>query len=85
MKIAKWGNSLAVRIPKELAEELNLAVGTEVTIRGGRRNTLVLDVEESAAQKRAAAIERIREMRVPVPEGFKFDRDEANERGGPYE
>ena len=27
VKIAKWGNSLAVRIPKRLADELGLAPG----------------------------------------------------------
>jgi antitoxin MazE len=28
--IAKWGNSLAVRIPKHLAKEINLAEGSQV-------------------------------------------------------
>ena len=31
--IQKWGNSLAVRIPAALAEELNVAAGTPVEIR----------------------------------------------------
>ncbi|PSO79002.1 MAG: AbrB/MazE/SpoVT family DNA-binding domain-containing protein [Cyanobacteria bacterium QH_9_48_43] len=30
--ITKWGNSLAVRIPKHLAEEANLQEGTQVSI-----------------------------------------------------
>ena len=30
--IKKWGNSLAVRVPKELAKSLNLVEGKKVTI-----------------------------------------------------
>lgn len=31
-KVAKWGNSLAVRLPKYLAEELGLTAGTMVDL-----------------------------------------------------
>lgn len=31
-QISKWGNSLAIRIPKAVASEVNLSVGSEVTI-----------------------------------------------------
>jgi antitoxin MazE len=30
--IAKWGNSLAIRIPQNLAKEINLAEGSEVEL-----------------------------------------------------
>lgn len=30
--IAKWGNSLAVRIPQDLAKEMNLTEGSEVEL-----------------------------------------------------
>ncbi len=33
VKVQKWGNSLAVRIPKALAEEAGLEVGNEVELR----------------------------------------------------
>jgi antitoxin MazE len=32
-KIQKWGNSLGVRIPKPLAEQLGLAEGSQVDLR----------------------------------------------------
>lgn len=37
-RISKWGNSLAVRIPRALAEEAGLAEGSDVelTLRDGR-------------------------------------------------
>ena len=31
-KVQKWGNSLGVRIPRGLAEEVGLWVGTEVSL-----------------------------------------------------
>ncbi|MBV9389761.1 MAG: AbrB/MazE/SpoVT family DNA-binding domain-containing protein [Chroococcidiopsidaceae cyanobacterium CP_BM_ER_R8_30] len=31
--VAKWGNSLAVRIPQNLAKELHLAEGAEIALR----------------------------------------------------
>ena len=33
VRIAKWGNSLALRLPKPLADELGLAAGTEVDVK----------------------------------------------------
>lgn len=40
-KVAKWGNSLAVRLPKPLADDLGLIPGREVEVRqDGRRLTL---------------------------------------------
>ena len=37
-RISKWGNSLAIRLPKPFAEELGLGEGAEVeiTVRDGR-------------------------------------------------
>jgi len=31
-KVQKWGNSLAVRLPREMAEKFNLGEGTPVSI-----------------------------------------------------
>ena len=39
--IQKWGNSLAIRIPAALAEELNVAAGTPVEIRTAHGSILV--------------------------------------------
>jgi antitoxin MazE len=32
-RVQKWGNSLAIRIPKKLAEEVDLAQGSPVDLR----------------------------------------------------
>jgi antitoxin component of MazEF toxin-antitoxin module len=47
-KIAKWGNSLAVRLPKPLAEDLGLVPGREVDL--GREGTR-LTIETAPGRK----------------------------------
>jgi antitoxin MazE len=76
MQIAKWGNSLAVRIPSAVVEALDLKEGEhiEVTIAGRREFGISRD------RSREKAIEQIRRLRRPLPPGFKFSRLEANER-----
>jgi antitoxin MazE len=76
MQVAKWGNSLAVRLPKVVVEALKLKEGDEIeiTVAGGRR------FEVSRDSRREKALERLRTLRRPLPPGFKLDREEANER-----
>lgn len=76
MQVAKWGNSLAVRIPKAVVDEMKLKEGDDVHIRwtGDREFELTRD------DSREQAIERIRKLAKPLPPGWKFDRDEANAR-----
>jgi antitoxin MazE len=80
MRVSKWGNSLAVRLPAALVEEMKLKEGDDVEIiaRGRRR------IEVSPDERRRQAIEEMRRLAVPLPPGYKFDREEANARG-PYE
>lgn len=75
MQVAKWGNSLAVRIPSAVVEALDLKEGDhiEISVVGDRRFEIERD------RGREAAIERLRAMRRPLPPGFRFDRDAANE------
>jgi antitoxin MazE len=76
MQVAKWGNSLAVRLPAAVVEVLNLKEGDqiEISVSGERRFEIARD--PSAAK----ALKRIRQLRRPLPPGFRFDRLEANER-----
>ncbi len=43
--IKKWGNSLAIRIPKVIAEELNLKNNTKVKLRSDNGSLVVRSVE----------------------------------------
>ena len=76
MQVGKWGNSLAVRLPAAVVEALELAEGDEVEIH-------VVDAREFAVSRRPGRpelLKRLRAFRGRLPEGFKFDRDEANAR-----
>jgi antitoxin MazE len=76
MQVSKWGNSLAVRLPASVVEALGLKEGDEieVTIAGARRFEVARD------KGRARALTRLKALSRPLPKGFRFDRDEANER-----
>jgi len=76
MKVAKWGNSLAVRLPVAVVEALALKEGdqVELTVTGAQ----TVDVQRDLSRLRA--IEELRALRRPAPPGFKFDREEANAR-----
>ena len=75
MQVAKWGNSLAVRLPKKVVEELGLKPGDELDI---VKTDAGLEIRK--CDKRAAALARMSQRGWPLPEGYRFDRDEANER-----
>ncbi len=76
MQISKWGNSLAVRIPVDVARALGLKEGDEVELRRAEDGALELGRDE----RRALALKRIRELARPFPADYRFDRDEANAR-----
>jgi antitoxin MazE len=76
MRVAKWGNSLAVRLPAAVVEALELKEGEEIEIDiAGRR---AFDV--ARAPEREEVLNRLRAFRGRLPPGFRFDRDEANAR-----
>lgn len=76
MLVSKWGNSLAVRLPKKLVEEMKLQPGDELAV-------VAIEKQQIAVEKvdrRAAFLKSVEKLRLPLPDGYKFDRDEANER-----
>ena len=76
MQVAKWGNSLAVRLPAKVVEALALKEGDdiEITIAGAR--TMRVARQPSTAE----ALVALRRLRGAMPPGFKFDRELANDR-----
>lgn len=72
MKLAKWGNSLALRIPAEVVEQLKLAPGEELEIKVIGDNRL----EISRDRRRQQALEELKKLRFTVPDDYVFDRDE---------
>ncbi len=76
MQVAKWGNSLAVRLPASVVEALALKEGDQIEIRIAGKREFEVGRDRSAEK----ALERVRQLRRPLPPGFKFDRLDANER-----
>jgi antitoxin MazE len=76
MQVAKWGNSLAVRLPAAVVEALELKEGDqiEIIVAGDRAFAVSRD------RRAERAIERLRRLRRVLPAGFTFDRESANER-----
>ena len=76
MQIAKWGNSLAIRLPARMVQELGLKAGDEIEITAA-------DARHFEVQRRRdpeEILERLRTFRGLMPKGYRFDRDEANAR-----
>jgi antitoxin MazE len=76
MQVAKWGNSLAIRLPAIVVEALELKAGDEVEIHIADRRELVV----SRKPGREELLKSLRAFRGRLPPDFKFDRDEANAR-----
>ncbi|HEY3975426.1 MAG TPA: AbrB/MazE/SpoVT family DNA-binding domain-containing protein [Candidatus Sulfotelmatobacter sp.] len=76
MRVAKWGNSLAVRLPSAVVEALNLKEGDLIEIQvAGPRN-----FEVKRDRSREQALAALRKLSRPFPKGFVFNREEAHER-----
>ena len=67
VKVAKWGNSLAVRLPKSIADDLSLAPGREVELRqDGTRLTM-----ETISTKRRIPSYRLEDLLAQIKPGQK--------------
>lgn len=76
MQVAKWGNSLAVRLPAALVEALELREGDDIEIVVDGPRTFAVRKKPGAD----ARLERLRAFRGRLPADFRFSRDEANAR-----
>jgi antitoxin MazE len=76
MQVAKWGNSLAVRLPAIVVEALRLKEGDEIEIHVAAAR------EFGVARKpgREDFLNQLRAYRGRLPRDFKFDRHDANAR-----
>ena len=77
MQIAKWGNSLAVRIPAAVVDALALREGDDVEIHITGERVFTIDKKPGSIELLA----RLRQYRGRLPKDFHFNRMEANARG----
>ncbi|GAA5266519.1 antitoxin MazE [Acidiphilium sp. MT5] len=76
MQVAKWGNSLAVRLPAAVVEALELKEGDEIEIH-------LADLRAFAVARKPRPedlLHRLRAFRGRLPGDWKLDRDEINAR-----
>ena len=76
MQVAKWGNSLAIRLPSSVVAALELVPGDEIEI-------TVMGAREMRVARKASSLEALkslRRFRGVMPADFKFDRDDAAAR-----
>lgn len=76
MQVARWGNSLALRLPASVVKALDLKEGDDVTIIAADERELAIKRKPTPAE----LIERLKKYRCSLPADFKFDRLEANAR-----
>jgi antitoxin MazE len=76
MLVSKWGNSLAVRLPKALVDELGLGPGDELAIVEASKERIAVE----KVDRRAQFLREMENFHFPLPGDYGFDRDEANER-----
>lgn len=76
MQVAKWGNSLAVRLPASVVEALGLKEGDDIEIYADQSGAFSVSKKPTAGER----IARLRSYRGRLPADFKFDRESLNER-----
>jgi antitoxin MazE len=76
MRVAKWGNSLAIRLPQAVVDALKLKPGdsVEIDVVGAR------SFQIAKAPTPREILARLHKYRGRMPPGFRFDRLQANER-----
>jgi antitoxin MazE len=76
VKVAKWGNSLALRLPAELVEAMSLKAGDDIEVQAA--GPLPPSSEQISLAREALA--KLRKYRGRLPADFKFDRAAAFSR-----
>jgi antitoxin MazE len=76
-KIAKWGNSYAIRLPISLVKDAKLTEGQSLQLSVSEEGQIEVKRQLTPDE----AVELIRKIAKPLPIGYKFNREEANARG----
>jgi antitoxin MazE len=77
MQVSRWGNSLAVRLPAAVVEALGLQEGDEIAIEVADPHHFRI----ARDPRRDEALDTLRSLGWTLPEGCRFERDDANARG----
>ena len=75
MQVAKWGNSLAVRLPADLVRELGLKEGDQIDLRMDGGSMAVRRVPRPDE-----VLAELRQFRGKLPAADRLSRDDVHER-----
>ncbi len=75
MQVAKWGNSLAVRLPAELVRQLGLKEGDDIDIQATEAGLVV-----ARHQRADEVLAGLRQFRGRLPKADRLSRDDAHAR-----
>ena len=78
MKVIELKDKLLVQIPEELVDSLELKPGDELELVEADCEHITVKLINGRSRKQA--IKRIIESAWPIPDDYKFDREEANSR-----
>ncbi|WP_308423848.1 AbrB/MazE/SpoVT family DNA-binding domain-containing protein [Salinarimonas ramus] len=75
VQVARWGNSLAVRLPADLVRRLGLREGDTVELRADEGGLVV-----QRAARPEEVLRSLRQFRGSLPADQRLSRDDANAR-----
>jgi antitoxin MazE len=76
MQVAKWGASLAVKLPAAVVEALELKEGDQIEVRIVGERTFEIE----RVLSRQKAVDRLKSLGRTLPAGFRFARGAGDER-----
>lgn len=71
MQVSKWGDSLAVRLPKKLVDEMGLKPGDELNVVEASGGRILVEKD----RRRQRALENMRARQWTASVGYAFDRE----------
>lgn len=75
MQVAKWGNSLAVRLPKKLVQQLGLKEGDNIELKADDEQFVI-----TRAPTPDEVLQSLRQYRGRLSKNAWLPRDDANAR-----
>ena len=76
MRVFRLDDGLVVRLPEPLVEEMGIVAGDEVDLTLADSRTIAI----SKPDQDADFVRKLRALQKPAPEGFVWNRDDANAR-----
>ncbi len=80
MQVAKWGNSLSVRLPSALVQQLGIAEGDQLQVVPSVRPGVGAVIAVRRTPSKLERLQVMRKHRGILGADFCFDREEANAR-----